>query len=178
MLKKAKMVSLHTLIMVLSMLMLLYIAINPEVNYNTVVSWFYYGGAFAVPIMIISIASLAFWDFLLRTSAKFPYRMPPVETPFLDHYIENLKIGLAEEILFRLPVWLVATAHGPVLEVSLISSVIFAVGHYEYGPSKIPSAFTMGMFFCAITVAYGLPAAVISHAFLDLFFTLEELYLK
>jgi len=68
--------------------------------------------------------------------------------------------------------------NGPVLEVSLISSIIFGLGHYEYGPSKIPSAFTMGMVFCAIAATYGLPAAVVSHAFLDLFFTLEELYLK
>jgi len=171
-----KLFDLQTALLVLVMAMLVYTVIHPELNYETVFKWIYYGGAFSVPLLIISSASLEFWELFLGET-RYPFPMPE-RVSFSDALLKNLEIGLWEEILFRLPVWMVAAANGPVLETSVFSSILFGLAHYEYGLAKIPSAFTAGLVFCGITAAYGLPASIVAHAFLDLFLTLQEVYLS
>ena len=135
----------------------------------------YYGGAFAFPIMIISSATLEFWEIFLGET-HFPFKI--VKMGFLEAWLLNMRIGFVEELMFRGVIWILALAHQPVLIPAVISSILFGLAHYEYGTAKILSAFTMGMVFCAITVQYGLIVSMIAHAFLDLFLTLQAIYLE
>lgn len=148
----------------------------PKLTVNVLASWFYYGGAFAFPLLFVTSASLEFWEIFLG-EAKYPFAMPE-RMGFWEVWLKNMKIGFFEELIFRSPVWIISLAHLPVVVPAFISSLLFGLAHYEYGPAKIPSAFTSGMFLCAIAVNYGLMAAIIAHAFLDLFVTIQAIYLK
>jgi hypothetical protein len=138
-----------------------------------VLSWFYWGGYFAVPVVLTSTASLDFWELFFKEEAHLPFIIPKLD--FFRLWIRNMKIGIVEDAVFRLPVWMASFVMPPLIP-SLLSSLIFGAAHYTYGMAKIPSAFTAGLVLCAVTVAYGLPAAMICHAFLDLFLALQYLF--
>lgn len=129
----------------------------------------FYGGAFAVPLIITSAVSLEFWEFLLGQEAHYPFKEPG-KVMLGDAWFHNFEIGFAEEIVFRGPVVLLAPYMNPVI-LSIISSAIFGLAHYSYGIAKIPSCFTSGMILCAIALHFGLPAAIVAHMFLDLYLT-------
>ena len=135
-----------------------------------ILSWFYWGGYFAVPLILTSSASLMFWELFFKEEARFPFIIPKLD--FFSLWIRNMKIGVVEDAVFRLPVWMASFIMPPLVP-SLLSSLVFGIAHYSYGVAKIPSAFTSGLVLCAITVAYGLPAAMICHGFLDLFLALQ-----
>jgi hypothetical protein len=140
-----------------------------------ILSWFYWGGYFAVPLILVSTVSLSFWEFFFKEEAHFPFIIPKLD--FFRLWIRNMKIGVVEDAVFRLPVWMASFVMPPLIP-SLLSSLVFGIAHYTYGVAKIPSAFTSGLVLCALTVAYGLPAAMICHAFLDLFLALQYMFAR
>jgi membrane protease YdiL (CAAX protease family) len=145
---------------------------------SDVVGWFYYGGAFAVPLIIIATATLEFWELFLGET-HYPFEMAEAgKVGWFEIWLDNLKVGFSEEILFRTPVVLLAMAGVHPFIPAFISSLLFGLAHWDYGLAKVPATFTAGMLLSAEAVTYGLPASVITHAFLDTFYTLQSLYLK
>ena len=103
-------------------------------------------------------------------------------TSKIEPFWTIILVPIWQEIIFRyLPYkfWYLHT--GNFLLVGLISSIIFALIHWHFGKWFVLLAFLFGFVYWAVIVKYGLIAAILTHAFIniiDLAFGIRYLIMK
>jgi len=144
--------------------------VNATSLYDFLFYLVYFGGAYALPLIITASISLEFWEYVFGKEAESPFPLPP-EPSLFSTWISYINVGVIEELMFRAPVLILAQYYSP-FSVSVLFSMLFGIAHFSYGPAKIPSSFTVGMVFSAIALHFGLGPAIVAHAFLDVYLTL------